>query len=138
MRESGNGETENQVKKPAAYVRGAFQGCHSSTESIIDLPAMPRISSAALALGSLRAASGTFEDEDATIAERDFFGLPGGAYSFAKASAHTLVDRVGFRRGWVPRLLCGNQGLSMRAQSGKPDQAQKKRNRAQPPVPSRV
>lgn len=46
---------------------------------------MPRISSAAVALGSLRAASGTFEDQDATIAGRDFFGLPGRAYSFAKA-----------------------------------------------------
>jgi hypothetical protein len=35
-------------------------------------------------LGALRAESGIFEDQGAAIAEGDFFGLPGGAYSFAK------------------------------------------------------
>ena len=55
---------------------------------------MPRIVLAAVALGSLRAASGIFEDQGAAVAEGDFIGLPGGGYSFAKATAHKLVERV--------------------------------------------
>ena len=39
---------------------------------------------AAVVFGVRRAASGIFEDQDAAIAERDFFGLPDGA----------LVERV--------------------------------------------
>ena len=48
-------------------------------------------------------------------AKGDFFGLPGGAYSFAtsfaeamavkKAAAHKLVERVWLRLGWGPRLV---------------------------------
>jgi hypothetical protein len=50
---------------------------------------------AAVVLGSLRAASGIFEDEGAAIAERDFFGLPGGA----------LVEVFGLCAGGVPFLV---------------------------------
>ena len=56
----------------------------SMPESIALLPAMPRIGLAAVVFGVRRAASGIFEDQDAAIAERDFFGLPDGA----------LVERV--------------------------------------------
>jgi hypothetical protein len=64
------------------------------------LPAMPRIVLAAVVFEPNRAGSGIFEDQNAAIAEREFFGLPGGAYSFAKAWAHKLVEPVGFRLGW--------------------------------------
>ena len=76
---------------------------------------MPRTCLAAVVFEPLRAASGIFEDQGAAIAEGDFFGLPGGAYSFAtsfaeamavkKAMAHKLVERIGLRLGWVPRLV---------------------------------
>ena len=67
---------------------------------------MPRISLAAVVLGTLRAESGIFEDEGAAIAERNFFGLPGGG----------LVERVGLRLDGIPgtiepieiRLLIGD------------------------------
>ncbi len=89
MLEHGNGETENQAKKPVAYVRRAFQGGNSLAESVVILPAMPRICLAAVVFEPLRAGSGIFEDQDAAIAEGDFFGLPRRA----------LVERVGLRVG---------------------------------------
>jgi hypothetical protein len=57
---------------------------------------MPRISLAAVVFEPLRAASGIFEDEDedAAIAERDFFGLPSGG----------VVELVGLRLGSGPAL----------------------------------
>jgi hypothetical protein len=78
MLEHGNGETENQAKKSAAYVRRAFQGGKSS-QRVALFPAVPRICLAAVVFEPLRAVSGIFEDQDAAIAKRDFFGLPGGA-----------------------------------------------------------
>ena len=66
---------------------------------------MPRICLAAVVFEPFRAAAGIFEDQGADIVEGDLFGLPGGAYSFAKATAHKLLERVGLRLGWVPRLV---------------------------------
>jgi hypothetical protein len=55
--EHGNGETENQAKKSAAYVRRAFQGGNSLAESVALLPAMPRICLAAVVFEPLQAES---------------------------------------------------------------------------------
>ena len=43
MLEHGNGETENQAKKPTAVVGRAFRGGKSLRGSIILTPVMPRI-----------------------------------------------------------------------------------------------
>ena len=48
MLEHGNGETEIQVKKPAACARRALQCLNSCLESVVILPAMPRIGLAEL------------------------------------------------------------------------------------------
>ncbi len=51
MLNNGNCETENQAKKPAAFVRRAFQCGNSLPESVVLLPAMPRIGLAAVVFG---------------------------------------------------------------------------------------
>ncbi len=43
MLEPGDGKTQSQAKKSAAFVRRAFQGENSLVESVALLPAVPRI-----------------------------------------------------------------------------------------------
>ncbi len=62
MLEHGNGETEIQVKKAAAYGRRAFLDGNSLAKSVVLLPAVPRICLAAVVIGDRRAESGVFED----------------------------------------------------------------------------
>ena len=52
---------------------------------------MPRISLVAVVFEPLRAASGIFQDQDAAVSEGEFFGLPGGAYSFATSFAEAMA-----------------------------------------------
>jgi hypothetical protein len=83
----------------AEQTEGARQG------RVVILPAMPRISLAAVVLEPLRAASGIFEDQGAAITEGDFFWPPIRAYSFARATAHKLVERVWLGVGWGSCLV---------------------------------
>ena len=62
MLEHGNGETEIQVKKAAAYGRRAFLDGNSLGKSVVLLPTVPRICLAAVVFGVGRAASGIFEN----------------------------------------------------------------------------
>jgi hypothetical protein len=62
MLEHGNGETEIQVKKAAAYGCRAFLDGNSLAKSVVLLPAVPRICLAAVVIGVRRAESGVFED----------------------------------------------------------------------------
>ena len=59
----------------------------------------------AVVLEPLWAESGIFENQGAAIAERDFCWLPSGAYSFAKASVHTLVIASRIIPYWFPFLI---------------------------------
>jgi hypothetical protein len=79
MLEHGNGETENPPKTLPTYVRRAFPGGKSLAESVVLLPAVPRICLAAVVIGVRRAESGIFENQSPAVAKGDFFGLPSGA-----------------------------------------------------------
>ena len=58
-----------------------------------------------LALSPLWTESGILKNQGGAIAERDFFGLPIPAYSFAKASEHKLVEALGLRLRLRPKRL---------------------------------
>ena len=78
----------------------------SLQESVDSHPALQRSFSAAVFLGHQASClSAVVEDESPTVVERNLFGLPGGAYSFAKATAHTLVEALGLCAGGVPFLV---------------------------------
>ena len=93
MLNNGNCETENQAKKPAAFVRRAFQCGNSSPESVALLPAVPRICLAAVVFEPLRAESGIFEDQEAEE-ELDFLVADEGADGFHGALAARAFERV--------------------------------------------
>ena len=49
--------------------------------------------------------SAVVEDESPAVVEWDLLGLPSGTYSFAKASAHRLVEALGLCADGVPFLV---------------------------------